>query len=256
MYKYPSKQISISDFGMPVGLSLSPNNRWVKKAATIPWEEIENRYAALFDSQKGNVAKPLRLALGALIIQTEYQYPDAEVALQIQETPCLQYFCGFPEYTEEMPFDPSLMVHFRKRLKPEILGEINEMIIAEAERRVRQTEQEESDDDGTNPPNSGKLIIDATCAPQNIRYPQDTSLLNEARENLEQMIDDLHDPADGAKPRTYRQRARQDYLNTAKKKNKTAKAIRKAVGKQLRYIRRDIQHIDRLMAGDRQLSDW
>ena len=32
------------------------------------------------------------------------------------------------------------------------------------------------------PENKGTLMLDATCAPSNIRYPQDFSLLNEARE--------------------------------------------------------------------------
>ena len=36
--------------------------------------------------------------------------------------------------------------------------------------------------------NQGTLIVDATCAPANIRYPQDISLLNEAREKLESII--------------------------------------------------------------------
>ena len=45
----------------------------------------------------------------------------------IQENPYLQYFCGYPGYDDEkLPFDPSLMVYFRKRLTPEVLGEINE----------------------------------------------------------------------------------------------------------------------------------
>ncbi len=60
--------------------------------------------------------------------------------------------------------------------------------------------------------NSGTMIVDATCAPSNIRYPQDVSLLNEARENAEKLLDVLHDPAEGKKPRTYRKRARKDYL--------------------------------------------
>lgn len=110
MYKFPSKQISVTDFGMPLGMKLDSENRWVKKAALIPWEEIELRYAELFKNQKGNVAKPLRLALGAVLIQTQYHFPDAEVPLQIQETPCLQYFCGMPEYKDELPFEASLMV--------------------------------------------------------------------------------------------------------------------------------------------------
>ena len=253
MYKFPSKQIGFFDFGMPLGLNLDPDNRWVKKAAAIPWDEIQVRYASLFKNHKGNVAKPLRLALGALIIQAEYDYSDAEVPLQIQETPCLQYFCGLPEYKDKLPFDPSLMVHFRKRLTPEILGQINELIIAKAERKQDKSGNNDNDE---NPPNCGTLIVDSTCAPQNIRYPQDISLLNEARENLEGMIDKVHNPADGVKPRTYRQKARRDYLSVAKKKNKGAKLIRKAVGKQLRYIYRDLQIVDSLLKGGKTLCDW
>ena len=52
------------------------------------------------------------------------------------------------------------------------------------------------------------MIVDATCAPSNIRYPQDVSLLNEARENAEKLLDILHDPTNGKKLRTYRKRAR------------------------------------------------
>lgn len=36
MYKYKSGQISITDFGQPMGMRLNENNRWVKKAAMIP----------------------------------------------------------------------------------------------------------------------------------------------------------------------------------------------------------------------------
>ncbi|MDR2600476.1 MAG: transposase [Oscillospiraceae bacterium] len=220
MYKFPSKQISVTDFGMPLGMKLNPDNRWVKKAALIPWEEIELRYAVLFKNRKGNVAKPLCLALGALLIQKQYQYSDEEVAIQIMETPCLQYFCGMPAYEEKLPFDSSLMVYFKKRLTSEILGDINEMIISKAENKTK--EKSAFDNDDTDSPtfgdadkeksNKGDLIVDATYALQNIRYPQDISLLNEAHENLEKMVDVLHNPTEGVKPRTYRRRTRRDYL--------------------------------------------
>jgi len=247
---------------MPLGMNLNPENRWVKKAGLIPWEEIELRYASLFKNRKGNVAKPLRMALGALLIQTQYQYSDEEVPLQIMETPCLQFFCGMPAYEEKLPFDPSLMVHFRKRLTPEILGEINEMIISKAEGKKG---GQQPDDDTKSPPtekidkgqtNEGELIVDATCAPQNIRYPQDLSLLNEARENLEKMIDALHNPSDGPKARTYRKRARRDYLKTARKRQKTSKEIRKAIKKQLQYIRRDMKIVDGLLENGKTLTAW
>ena len=146
----------------------------MKKAQTIPWLEIEKRYVALFTNRKGNVAKPLRLALGACIIQAEYGYSDEETALQIQENPYLQYFCGYSGYDDEKPpFDSSLMVYFRKRLTPEILGEINEMIVRDAkERQANEAKSKDEDDSDDHPGtggNSGTMIVDATCAPSNIR---------------------------------------------------------------------------------------
>lgn len=249
MYRYSNGQISLSDFKQPVGMNLKENNRWVKKAQTIPWPEIEKRYAALFANRKGNVAKPLRLALGACIIQAEYGYSDEETALQIQENPYLQYFCGYPGYDDEkLPFDPSLMVYFRKRLTPEVLGEINEMIVRDAKARQEKDDKSIDNDDSDDHPgssgNRGTMIVDATCAPSNIRYPQDVSLLNEARENAEKLLDVLHDPADGKKPRTYRKRARKDYLKYTRCRKHTAKMTRKAIGKQLSYLRRDLEAIN------------
>ena len=88
------------------------------------------------------------------------------------------------------------------------------------------------------------MIVDATCAPSNIRYPQDVSLLNEARENAEKILDVLHDPADGKKPRTYRKCARKDYLKYTRCRKHTSKMTRKAIGKQLAYLRRDLDAID------------
>jgi len=236
MYKFADNQIKFSDFGQPIGMKMNPNNRWVKKAELIPWKEIELRYAKLFENRKGNVAKPLRLALGACIIQAEYGYSDEETALQIQENAYLQYFCGFSEYKDELPFDPSLMVYFRKRLTAEILGEINELIITKEQKK-------DNDHDNDPPNNNGTLIVDATCAPSQIKYPQDTELLNEARENTEKMIDDLHKQENSKRPRTYRKKARKQYLSIARKKKKTAKEIRKSIKKQLCYLNRNLQII-------------
>ena len=168
MYRYSNGQIRLADFKQPVGMNLKEDNRWVKKAQIIPWHEIEKRYAALFTNRKGNVAKPLRLALGARIIQAEYGYSDEETVLQIQENPYLQYFCGYPGYDDEhLPFDPSLMVYFRKRLTPEIIGEINEIMIRCAKEAEEKKDDNNNDDDSDDTHsdgsgNSGTLTIDAT----------------------------------------------------------------------------------------------
>ena len=116
------------------------------------------------------------------------------------------------------------------------------------ERQAKEAKTKDDGDDSDNHPgsgeNSGTMIVDATCAPSNIRYPQDVSLLNEARENAEKILDALHDPADGKKPRTYRERARKDYLKYTRCRKHTAKMTRKAIGKQLAYLRRDLDAVD------------
>lgn len=122
-------QLRFTALQQPIGLKMNPENRWIKKAEAIPWAEIEERYAELFPSEKGNPAKPLRLALGSLLIQKQYGYSDRELVEQITENPYYQYFVGLPGYQMEAPFVPSLLVEFRKRLTDEILIEINEMII-------------------------------------------------------------------------------------------------------------------------------
>lgn len=251
MYKIASKQINFSDFNQPLGLTMNPNNRWIKKVDLIPWNQIEKEYADLFKGQNGQVAKPLRLALGALLIQVEYGYSDEETALQIQENPYLQFFCGMAGYEDKPPFDPSLMVHFRKRLTMEIIGKINEMVIAISQ--DKSSNKKDDDNENDPPQNSGTMIVDATCAPSNIKYPQDTELLNEAREKLEKMIEVLHDPADGKKPRTYPQKARKDYLTIARKKKRSTKEIRKAICKQLQYVKRDLGYISVLLQRGKML---
>lgn len=68
MYRRPTGQMVIEDFVLPFEGKLNANNRWVKLAKIIPWEQIEKDYAELFPSHLGTVAKPLRMALGKLLI--------------------------------------------------------------------------------------------------------------------------------------------------------------------------------------------
>ena len=86
---------------------------------------------------------------------------------------------------------------------------------------------------------------DATACPQDIVYPTDLNLLNDARKKSEELIDVLYKPhLHLTKPRTYRKVARKDYLHTAQKKVKSKKEIRKALRKQLNYLNRNLKSID------------
>jgi transposase, IS5 family len=98
--------------------------------------------------------------------------------------------------------------------------------------------------------NQGKLILDATCAPADIRYPNDLGILNQAREQTEKIIDKLYDGIKDkikTKPRTYRRLARKDYLLVAKKRKPSKKQRKKAIKKQLQYVKRNLTSIDKIV---------
>jgi transposase, IS5 family len=136
------------------------------------------------------------------------------------------------------------------------LAKINESIVLAAQ-QASQAEMSEQDEPPKESPPShgGKLIIDATCTPADISYPTDLKLLNEAREKTEEMIDMMHKPfiGDRPKPRTYRQKAHRDYMAIVKQRRPGAKKIRKAVRQQLGYLRRNLQTIAQ-MASKGQLK--
>jgi len=96
--------------------------------------------------------------------------------------------------------------------------------------------------------NKGRIIFDATACPQDIAFPTDLDLLSDSRKKSEELIDKLYSPAlHDKKPRTYRRIARKLYLKTAQKKNKSRKLIRKAVGIQLRLLKRNLKSINSLL---------
>ncbi len=245
MYKKNrNKQFNLTDFNQPMGLKLDPENKWIKKAEMIPWNRIEDKYATLFESTTGTVAKPLRMALGSLMIQKEYDFSDRALVEQLQENPYFQYFIGLPGFQLETPFAPSLLVEFRKRLTEDILMDINELILKGDDDDNQPTSSGGADaSSDTQEDNKGTLILDATCAPQNIEFPQDINLLNETREKLEGIIDAVCSRENLDKPRTYRKKARRDYLKLARSKKRTSHRIRKAIRQQLQYIRRDRGYI-------------
>lgn len=254
--KNDTNQLKFENFYLPFGGHLRSDNRWVVLAEQIPWHQIEQAYGELFCEDNGCPAKPARMALGALLIKERLGTTDRETVEQITENPYLQYFLGLVEYQDVPPFDHSMMTHFRKRFDKEILADINESIVEGAmeDSESKDIEQDNSKDGSSDgnanvpPSNKGKMIVDATCTPADIAYPTDLSLLNEAREKSEEIIDAMHEPFIGIrrKPRTYRQKARKAYLTVTKQKKPGYKKIRKTIGQQLHYLKRNLGHIDRL----------
>lgn len=122
-------QVSVENFKLPVLEKLSENNRWVIMASLIPWLDFEEEYASIFSEEMGAPAKSFRMALGALIIKEKLGISDRETVEQIKENPYLQYFIGFSSYSNEAPFDASMLVHFRQRIGIELVNKLNQGMV-------------------------------------------------------------------------------------------------------------------------------
>ena len=79
-----------------------------------------------------------------------------------------------------------MMVHFRKRFSEEEIAKINEELYRRTHPPKDDTPLDGTSLGGTphggtpqSGDNEGTLVLDATCAPADVRYPTDLSLLNE-----------------------------------------------------------------------------
>ena len=282
-------QITIEDFFMPFGGKLLKTNRWVKLASIMPWEHIEQIYMASFQSERGRPAISSRIAFGSIFIKENDNLTDEGTVAAIAENPYMQYFLGLTAFQAEPLFDPSMMVHFRKRFPVEEVAKINEYICTgvwpDQQRNVdrndaqEESQQDENPDNNQEPPavkgqeqssksgkrdkntskkklkrekkqkkNRGKLIMDATVAPADIKYPTDIDLLNKSREHLETAVDILWKevPHKGHKLPYSPKKARKSYLSLAKSKKWTEAKCRTAIGDQLRCIQQATKRLEEL----------
>ncbi len=233
------QQLSFFQFNASCGMQLDSQNEWIKDANRLPWKVWEISYASMFPGIKGCVAKPCRMVLGSLIIQQRMGFSDRDLVKQIQENPYYQYFIGVESFQHTPPFVPTILVEWRKRIDVSFIIRANDALCDAIPKGRKKSFGLKS---------RGTLIAtqvcDATVAPQNIRFPQDTSLLNEARTKLEKMIDWICSEYGLQKPRTYRKVAHKEYLAYAKSKKPSVDRIRLTIRQQLGYVHRDLKYID------------
>ena len=261
MIKYtPANQLTLEGFSTPFENALSSDNRWVKLAFIIPWDNLAGIYMKQLSSNSGRETIDVRMVIAALVIKHKLGLDDRGTVDMISENIYLQYFCGLSSFQTEKPFHPTVFVDIRKRMGAASFDKWNEIIIEKADelkpKKGNAITKNRRDNINNDSPekqeekikNKGALKIDATVANQKIVYPTDAGLLNMSRKESERIIDLLYCQSDyKKKPRTYRKTARTEYLDFSKNRRKSKKQIRKFIRKQLGYLKRNLSHIEKLL---------
>jgi IS5 family transposase len=215
----------------PFGGKLNENNRWLRIAELIPWEELEAEYAKHF-SRMGRPGTDGQLVIGLLLLKHITGLSDEGIVTTVMENPYMQAFCGFEKFVTEEILDSSTLTKMRERLGLEFFKKLEsktyELLI---ERKIIKAKG---------------MLVDATVFPENIKYPNDVGLLNDVREWLVGNIKKLGRMV-GKSFRTRPRVARKEYLNYSKKKNKTKKTIQKAKKKMLQHVRRNLKQIKEMI---------
>ena len=260
MIRYtPSSEISLSLFKTPFETALNPDNRWVLMESIVPWDDLAKVFYKSLSSNMGRGTIDLRVVLGALLVKHIEGLSDEDTITYIQENIYAQFFVGLSSFQAKPIFAPSLFVEIRHRLGFEGSQALNDEVIKHAKSlgvikhrasKATAAPAAVATEAKQEVANKGTVAVDATVSPLHIAYPTDAGLLNHAREHSEQLIDVLYESAPEqwpVKPRTYRRNGRKDYLMFSKKRKKNKKLIRQAVGKQLRYLRRNIGTLHRML---------
>ena len=222
----------------PYSGQIDEENRWIKMAEMLPWDEVDGIYRRYFDDRKQSVIKKCRLIMGMMMGQMILEMSDRDIVSYFHENPYFQYFCGqttFVARVNKPIIHPSLLSKRRQRLGVEYMKAF--------ENEVLRVLQEKGFVKGK------KLMLDATVFEANITYPNDVKLLNTVREWCCHTILKVKNALDPTlKIRTMKRTARKVYLQYQKTRKKKNTFIRKTKNRMLRFTKRNMGQLEALIA--------
>ncbi len=213
----------------PFGGRLDDDNRWLKISNLIPWDSLDNSYSQHF-SHTGRPAHDARMVIGLLLLKHMTGSSDREIVQLVCETPYMQALCGLDNFSAGKLIDPSTLTNVRKRLGKRQFKKLEELTYKHLiDLKIIKTKG---------------MLVDATVFPENIRFPTDVGLLNEARQWLVSKIKAVGDKT----YRTYCRVARREFLNFNKKKRKTQRDVKRIKKSMLQYVRRNLRQFEEVLS--------
>lgn len=211
---------------------LNPNHELIILANKIDWERLSDELSSNY-SNIGRDGKPIRLMVGAHILKHMFNLSDENVAMRLCGDVYWMAFCGInqPFSTPEWrPLDESTMTKFRKRIGPEGVRKIEEVVRYQllAEKRLKPKSQ----------------FVDTTAQEKNVSYPTDTDLLNKGRKRVLAGMKKLK--ALGRKikiGRTFERKARQALLLIAKLGKGRQDRIKKGAEQLVKFAKKVLEQV-------------
>jgi IS5 family transposase len=187
-------------------------------AELMPWDELNERFGALYTEKQGRPGIATRLMAGLQYLKHTYNLSDEAVVERWVENPYWQHFCGAQYFQHEFPIDPSQLTRYRKRIGESgcefLLKATVDAGLASGAVQARHLE---------------RVTVDTTVMEKAISLPTDSALYHKARRALVKAAQQLNIEL------------RQSY--TRKSKQALRMAHRYVHARQMKRARREIKRL-------------
>ena len=157
---------------------------------------------------------------------------------------------GFATEEEKKIAEQNTKAAERKVTKAEANAKEAQKKAREAEKKFQEAEAQgkdpsaESQGTPANVPNSGTLILDATCCSANAKFPQDFDLVNDARKMVEKLLTKICTLTGAKKPRTNKKALQKEVKDLSKKKKRSDQDVKTVIKDSLAAIEHIFKCID------------
>ncbi len=199
---------------------LDMNNKWVKLAHRIDWDDVRQRFSIPLSPNGGHPPLDARLMIGLLIIKYTDNLSDEALCERWLENPYYQYFCGMEFFQHQLPFDRSSLSRWRKRLNESDLEALLQLSLRTAfDAGALKVEQLKT------------VVVDTTVQEKAVSFPTDAGLFYKARAQLHRIVRALNIPYRQSFVRKMRQHLiRFHRYRHAKQYKRAGKMLRKIKG--------------------------
>lgn len=183
----------------------------------------------------GAPGKDARLVIGALIVKHNLGLSGEDTIQIIRENPYIQYFLGIKEFTSNPVFDSGLFTSILKRIGVDTFNAMHKEIIEKALNINVKTKRK-------------GLIVASKETDHITNFASNLKLLCNTRIAAEEIIDTLCVAlSHKTKPPTYRLRAFNEAARAVDETDHTIKENKKAIGRQISFLKRDIKNIHKML---------
>jgi len=203
------------------------NHELVLLSKAIDWKKLEEKLSVYY-SHTGKPSMPVRLMVSCLLLKRLYNLGDETLAKQWVMNPYMQYFSGEAYFRHKFPFDPSDLVHFRKRIGEEGIETIFSYTVELHGDQAK----------------SKQLLSDTTVQENNITYPTDSKLAKKIIDKCNSISTKEKTKQRQSYKRVSKQLLRDSYNGQhpkrAKKAKKSQKKLKTIAGRLIRELEREL----------------